>query len=101
MDTITTALKAFVIASGIVLVAGTVLLGVLLYQRSRQPEPLAGGPAAGGAVVLPAGARVQQVVADGRRLVLLATDPAGRQYLAVVNTLTGVRVSLLSVEPEP
>ena len=93
MDTITTALKA--------LVAGTVLLGVLLYQRARQPEPAAVAPAGGGAVVLPAGARVQQVVADGRRLILLAADPAGRQYLAVVNALTGERLSLLSVELEP
>ncbi|HET6522844.1 MAG TPA: hypothetical protein VFG47_23920 [Geminicoccaceae bacterium] len=98
MDTITTALKAFVIASGIVLLAGTVLLGVLLYQRAR-PEPVA-APAAGGAIVLPAGTRIQQMVPDGRRLILLAVDPAGRQYLAVVNPLTGERLSLLPVEPE-
>jgi hypothetical protein len=40
------------------------------------------------------------VVVDGRRLVLLGTDAAGAQFLAVVDPVTGKRLSLLHVRPE-
>jgi hypothetical protein len=79
VDNIPSALKAFVIVGGIALIAGTILLVVL--------------------IVLPAGARIDQVVVDGRRLVLLGTDEAG-QFLAVVDPVTGERLSLLRVRPE-
>jgi hypothetical protein len=49
---------------------------------------------------LPAGARIDQVVVDGRRLVVLGTDGAGAQFLAVVDPATGERLSLLRVQPE-
>jgi hypothetical protein len=49
---------------------------------------------------LPAGARIEQVVVDGRRLVLLGSDQAGEQFVAVVDPLTGERLSLLRVRPE-
>jgi hypothetical protein len=49
---------------------------------------------------LPAGARIEQVVVDGRRLVVLGTDGAGAQFLAVVDPATGERLSLLRVQPE-
>jgi hypothetical protein len=49
---------------------------------------------------LPAGSRIDQVVVDGRRLVLLGTDEAGGQFLAVVDPVTGERLSLLRVRPE-
>ena len=48
---------------------------------------------------LPAGARIEQVVVDGRRLVLLGSDEAGEQFLAVVDPVTGERLSLLRVRP--
>lgn len=46
---------------------------------------------------LPSGVKVQQVVADGKRLVLLAQDQDGQQYLAVVDALSGARLSLIRV----
>jgi hypothetical protein len=98
VDNIPSILKAFVIAGGIALVAGTLLLAVLIVARARDD----------GAIVqrdpqtlrLPAGARIEQVVVDGRRLVVLGTDGAGTQFLAVVDPATGERLSLLRVRPE-
>jgi hypothetical protein len=98
VDNIPSILKAFVIAAGIALVAGTLLLAVLIVARARDD----------GAIVqrdpqtlrLPAGARIEQVVVDGRRLVVLGTDGAGAQFLAVVDPATGERLSLLRVQPE-
>jgi hypothetical protein len=98
VDNIPSILKAFVIAGGIALVAGTLLLAVLIVARARDD----------GAIVqrdpqtlrLPAGARIEQVVVDGRRLVVLGTDGAGAQFLAVVDPATGERLSLLRVQPE-
>jgi hypothetical protein len=98
VDNIPGILKAFVIAGGIALVAGTILLAVLIVARARDD----------GAIVqrdpqtlrLPAGASIQQVVVDGRRLVVLGTDGAGAQFLAVVDSVTGERLSLLRILPE-
>ena len=98
MDNIPTALKAFVIAGGVVLVAGTILLAVLIAMRAGEGDPLV--QQAPQALLLPAGARIEQVVVDGRRLVLLGTDDAGEQFLAVVDPVTGERLSLLRVRPE-
>ena len=98
MDNIPSILKAFVIAGGMALVAGTILLAVLIVTRARddgaivQRDPQA--------LRLPAGARIDQVVVDGRRLVVLGTDGAGAQFLAVVDPATGERLSLLRVQPE-
>ena len=98
MDNIPTVLKAFVIGGGIVLVAGTILLAVLIAMRAGEGDPVV--QQAPQALLLPAGARIEQVVVDGRRLVLLGTDQAGEQFLAVVDPVTGERLSLLRVHPE-
>ena len=98
MDNISSLLKAFVIAGGIALLAGTILLVVLMVMRAGDPPPIV--QQAPQILRLPAGARIEQVVVDGRRLVLLGLDPAGAQFLAVVDPVTGERLSLLRVEPE-
>ena len=78
MDNIPTVLKAFVIGGGIMLVAGTVLLVALLVLRAVD-DPPASPPQAGPLLLeMPAGVRVEQVVPNGRRLILLGVDPAGR-----------------------
>jgi hypothetical protein len=100
VDNIPTVLKAFVIGGGIMLVAGTVLLVALLVLRAVD-DPPASPPQAGPLLLeMPAGVRVEQVVPNGRRLILLGVDPAGRQFLAVVDPLTGERISLLQIRPE-
>ena len=98
MDNISSLLKVFVIAGGIALVAGTTLLVVLIVMRAGDPMPLVQQTPQ--VLRLPAGARIEQVVVDGRRLVLLGLDAAGAQFLAVVDPLTGERLSLLRVEPD-
>ena len=98
MDNIPSILKAFVIAGGVALVAGTILLAVLIVTRAREDAGVV--QRAPQALLLPAGARVEQVVVDGRRLILLGTDGAGAQFLAVVDPVTGERLSLLRVRPE-
>jgi hypothetical protein len=100
VDNIPTVLKAFVIGGGIMLVAGTVLLVALLVLRAVDDPPAS--PPQDGPLLLqmPAGVRVEQVVPSGRRLILLGVDRAGRQFVAVVDPLTGERISLLQIRPE-
>jgi hypothetical protein len=98
VDNISTLLKAFVIGAGIVLVAGTILLVVLIATRAGNDASVT--QQAPQALHLPAGARIEQVVIDGRRLVLLGVDGAGAQFVAVVDPATGERLSLLRVQPE-
>ncbi|MGH6920784.1 MAG: hypothetical protein ACREJ0_24130 [Geminicoccaceae bacterium] len=129
MDNIARALKVFVIAGGIALLAGTVLLVVLIVLRASenpsnppansQTETRAraeAGPAptrlceAGLppleplsvplGVPLPAGARIEQVVPGGGCLILIGVDGAGRQFVALVDPFTGERISLLLIRPE-
>jgi hypothetical protein len=99
VDNISSLLKAFVIAGGIALLAGTILLVVLIVTRDG--DRAGSVSQAPRALDLPAGARIEQVAIDGRRLVLLGLDPAGGQFLAVVDSVTGERLSLLRVAPEP
>jgi hypothetical protein len=99
VDNISGLLKGFVIGGGIALVAGTILLIVLIVMRAGDPPPIV--QRAPQILRLPAGARIEQVVVDGRRLILLGLDGAGAQFLAVVDPVTGERLSLLRITPEP
>jgi hypothetical protein len=95
-------LKAFVITSGVMLLIGAILLVILIMlraagggdlQESAQPGPVE--------LDLPEGARIEQVIADGKRLVLLAENRDGGQYLAVIDAMSGERLSLIRVNPAP
>ena len=98
MDNIPRLLKAFVIAGGAALLVGTALLVVLVLTRSgTERRPARVEPAT---LALPKGARVEQMVADGQRLMLLGAADSGRQFLLVINPLTGERLSLLWFQPE-
>jgi hypothetical protein len=127
VDNIARALKVFVVVGGVVLLAGTVLLVVLIVMRPSEDRayapasPRAEDPAGAaevdppGAVCeialpvpgeamgvpLPAGARIEQVLPGGGCLILLGVDGAGRQFVALVDPYTGARLSLLLMNPEP
>ena len=114
------ALKVFVIAGGVVLLTGTMLLVALIVLRWTgdpvdPPATLALAeidppgalcelalPAPGEAlgVPLPVGARVEQVVLAGGCLILLGVDGDGRQFVALVDPYTGARLSLLLMNAE-
>jgi hypothetical protein len=121
VDNIARALKIFVIAGGVVLLAGTLLLVALIVMRGTQdpadPPATAAlaeadppatlcelalpAPGAPLGVPLPAGARIEQVMPGGGCLILLGVDGAGRQFVALVDPYTGARLSLLLMNPEP
>jgi len=94
-------LKAFVIVSGIMLLIGAILLAIMIMFKAADNESSADIDAQQAPVDLdlPAGAKVNQMVVDGKRLVLLAEDDAGQQYLAVVEALSGKRLSLIRITP--
>ncbi|MEM7045422.1 MAG: hypothetical protein AAF543_21645 [Pseudomonadota bacterium] len=104
MNNVSGLLKAFVILGGIILVVGAILLAVMIAMRAGsgdggdapRRELALSGPVD---LALPAGVRVGQVVVDGKRLVLLGEDPDGRQYIAVVDALSGARQSLIRLTP--
>jgi hypothetical protein len=116
VDNITKLLKGFVIAGGVALVVGTaVLIALIVLRAPKDPDP---GPAAsstaaaercsGGTpspqplpVKLPAGARIAQIVPDGNCLILLGVASEGRPFVALVDPVTGERISLLVISPEP
>jgi hypothetical protein len=121
VDNIPRVLKVFVIAGGVVLLAGTLLLVVLIVLRAAgdpaEPPALAEAfpaaspaasvcelalPAPGAAmgVPLPAGARIEQVVPGGGCLILLGVDGGGRQFVALVDPYSGARLSLLLMNPQ-
>lgn len=99
-------LKAFVILGGVVLVIGMLLLAVMIVIRSTGIGAVGDAPgrelASAGPVdlALPAGVRIEQVVADGKRLVLLGEGPDGQQYIAVVDADSGERKTLIRVAPK-
>lgn len=117
MDNISKLLKGFVIAGGIALIAGTAVLIVMIVMRgsgnrsadrSVEAPLLAPDRCGSGApssqplsVPLPAGARVEQIVQGGNCLILLGMGGDGQQFVALVDPLTGERISLLLLRPEP
>jgi hypothetical protein len=102
VDTVSAPLKAFVIGAGIVLVVGTIVLAVLLVLRATggMVGEAPGARALPRELLLPAGARVEQVVPDGRRVILLGVDGSGRQFLALIDPTSGERLSLIRIRPE-
>jgi hypothetical protein len=98
VDNIPRLLKAFVIAGGVGLVGGTVLLVTLLVLRATGGGPGAVDPEPTRA--LATGGRIAEVVADGERWLLLGSDARGQQFLAVVDARSGRRLSLLWLQPE-
>ena len=96
MGDIPNLLKAFVIAGGVALVAGTALLVGLILARGHR-EVAQALPAT---IELPKGTRVEQVAADGGHWLLLGSAGDGRQFLAVIDPRTGKATGLLWLRPE-
>lgn len=101
MEKVSVLLKAFVIGAGVLLVGGVVLLTVVIIARvidgGDQTPAVATGPVE---LALPSGARIEQVVPAGERVLLLGVEPSGRQFLAVIDPDTGERLSLIRVRAD-
>jgi hypothetical protein len=89
VDNIPRLLKAFVIAGGVGLVGGTVLLVTLLVLRATGGGPGAVDPEA--THPMPTGGRNEEVVADGERGRLRGSDPPRPPFQAGVDARTGRR----------
>jgi hypothetical protein len=100
-------LKAFVIASGAILVIGAVVLAVLIVVRamgagdSGDAAPAMLAPDTPVELTLPAGGRIERVIPDGERVLLLGADRAGAQFLIVVDPETGALLRLIRFRPAP
>lgn len=102
MEKVSSWLKAFVVGGGVLVLGGTVLLVVLLVSRAVDQDGDTAAPARPVELVLPPGATIEQVIPDGRnRVLLLGTDGDGRQFIAVIDPVTGERLSLVHIRTEP
>ncbi|MCU0887985.1 MAG: DUF6476 family protein [Rubritepida sp.] len=72
------ALKGLVVAMGVLIVAGTVALVVLIIQRAGGREAARLPPIA---LDMPAGARIAGVAGAGDRFALLVQGPAGERVI--------------------
>lgn len=96
MDDVPGFLKAFVIGGGVLLVAGMLLLATLLAVRvTGGDEDARPGVSGSFELLLPEGARIERIVPDGRRVLLLGVAGDGGQFLAVIDPETGERLSLI------
>jgi hypothetical protein len=97
------ALKVLVVAMGVLLVVGVVVLAVAIADRVNHPHPVAlAAPAAPATSIidLPPGARVVSAEASGDRLVVRVELAAGGEELIVVNIATGKPISTVTLRPQ-
>ena len=73
------ALKVLVIGMGVLIVAGTVALAILLVQRLG--EPAAGSAAATVSLGQPDGARISGIAGTDRALAIWVTRPDGERVI--------------------
>lgn len=114
------ALKALVIVMGIVIVIGMGVIAVTLYERltarlgeeepaavveaqQPAPAPAPARPRAFGTreLSLPRGARIEDMVAEGDRLILHLRLPGGQYQIMIVDLADGSRLGTLNLEPAP
>ena len=113
MERVLGLVKLFVVVAGILIIGGTVALIWLLVQRGGEPQELvrpvaverpASAPAPEAELradlAIPAGAAVIDVKLAGGQVLLLMRSLDGEEYLAMVDPLTGRRLSLLRLVPE-
>jgi hypothetical protein len=103
VDKVSVLLKMFVVGSGVILIAGTIALAVMIGLRMTAGEGeavIAGTDPTVAEIALPSGARIAQVVPDRDRLLLLGTDGDGRQFVAIVDPTDGELRRLFHLVPD-
>jgi hypothetical protein len=107
------ALKAIVIGFGVLILIGFSVLVVALFQRGGEVVEKAGEPAAGGAVEgtvrrafgdrsipIPRGGRIEEMVAEGDRLILRLRLPEGAERLLVLDLNSGALLGAFEAEAD-
>lgn len=96
-------LKAFVIASGVVLLVGTIVLAAIIITRaigdSNAPVAVPGAPAVVD-LELPVNGQIERVIPDDDQILLLGRADHG-QFLMVLDAETGERLRLIRFRPAP
>ena len=98
-DSLLRAVKLFVVAGAVLIIAGTATLIAMLVKRGSHIAATPETAAAAATVTLPPGAVVTQASLVGRELVLLGQAPAG-QFVLMVDSAGGERRRLLWLAPE-
>lgn len=103
------ALKTLVVVMGVLLVAGTTVLVVVIAQRLSRPpaaraptlrtQPLAGFDRT--AIPAPPGSRIVAFVPEGGRLIVHLALADGREQLVVIDLASGARLGTIDMRPEP
>jgi hypothetical protein len=97
VDNVPGLLKAFVLAGGILIIAGTAALVAAIMLKGRDDDPQAvAGPVD---LALPPGSRVEQVIPDGRLVVLVGVEDAAQEFSLPTVGASGVLVSMLRLQP--
>ncbi len=93
-------LKALVLGMGLLIVAGTAVIAVMIARRGDD-----GGAASGGAsitppkIALPAGARVIETALDGDRIALRIALTGGGERAMIIDARTGRRIGAVDLMP--
>ena len=103
------ALKAFVIGMAILLSVGVVVVVVAIVQRAGDvgvpaPEPVAASALPSfdkSRLVLPAGAEIVDMVAEGERLILRLRLAGGGEQLIVLDLGSGRTLGTVELERAP
>lgn len=98
------ALKLLVVAMGVLLVGGVVVLAIAVADRANHPRPTTSAAATNRPLAstldLPAGAHVVGAEASGDRLVVRVDLGGGGEELIVVNLATGAPISTVTLRPQ-
>ena len=94
------ALKIFVIVAGIAIVAGTAFLIFEILRRGMATGDIVADAMVGSSTVaIPPGTTAQQMIQFGESLALLVGDQDGRQWLVIVDPVTGRTIAELRLLP--
>ncbi len=93
-------LKALVIGMGILIVAGTAMIAVMIVRRGADGSAASGNASITPArIALPAGARVIETALDGDRIALRIALTGGGERVVIIDARTGRRIGAVDLMP--
>jgi hypothetical protein len=96
------ALKILVTVMGVVIIVGFGVVAAVIAGRLARREAASQPHAfAGGAVIIPRGARIEAMTAASDRLILDLALPGGGRNIIVIDLVTGARLGTIELHPEP